>query len=124
VSTEAILVRLAPGALALALILPDGTGAAKQPPTTQSASGKTYVLPRGASLMLRLSGRWTWTEPRVSSQAIELVPVEFFADPGYRQWTVVGRRPGTATIRSAGRPACGSCGLSVRAFRVTIVVPR
>ena len=96
--------------------------AASVPRITQSQSGKTFRLAKGGRATLRLSSRWVWTQPLVSSRAIELTPVEYFVDPGYLEWEVTARARATATIRSLGKPACTGCGLSRRSFRVTIVV--
>lgn len=93
-------------------------------PITQARSGQTFhVAPHGA-LTLRLSERWLWTEPVAGSAAVELIPVDYFRDPGFREWRVVARRAGRATIRSTGRPACGACGDTARSFVVTVVVAR
>ncbi len=109
VASAALVPALAPAAPAERLI-------------TQAQSGKTFRLAKGAHATLRLSGRWSWTEPKVSSPAIELTPVLFFRDPGYSEWTLTARARGTATIRSLGTPGCVPCPLGARSFRVTIVV--
>ncbi len=89
---------------------------------TQADTGKTFHVARGHSVTLRLANRWAWSTPRASSKAIELSPVEYFVDPGFREWRIAGRARGTATIRATGKPNCTSCTLSVRRFRVTITV--
>jgi hypothetical protein len=112
-------------ALAAALAtLPVGLAAAAplEPPITQAQSGKTFRLAKGDRATLRLSGRWGWSEPKVSSRAIELTPILFFRDPGYSEWQVTARARGKATIRSFGKPGCTGCGLGTRSFRVTITV--
>ena len=81
---------------------------------TQAQSGKTYRLVNGREVSLRLSGRWGWTEPRVSGPGLELTPVMYFRDPGYSEWRVEAMARGTFTIRAAGTPA--------RRFVVTIRV--
>ena len=90
---------------------------------TPAQSGKTFHLAKGARATLRLPGRWSWTQPRVSSTAIELTPVAFFVDPGYSEWVVKARARGRATIRATGSPSCVHCGLGARSLRVTIAVP-
>src|SRR3954447_17079695 len=82
---------------------------AVRPPLTQASSGKTIRLAKGESAILRLSNRWQWGEPRVSSRAVELTPVEYFVNPGFREWTIDGRKRGRATIRSFGAPDCTTC---------------
>jgi hypothetical protein len=106
---------IAAAAAALALV----TAAS---PITQARSGRTFHVAPNGSLTLRLSERWLWTEPRVSSAAVVLTPVEYFRDPGFREWRVVARAPGRATIHARGTPACGGCGDSARRFAVTVVV--
>jgi hypothetical protein len=110
--------------LALASLVVVGASSAAPAPITQAASGKVLRLAKGDSATLRLSNRWRWSEPRVSTNAVELTPVEYFVDPGYREWTIDARTNGRATIRSLGRPHCSSCALATRRFAVTIVVSR
>ena len=81
---------------------------------TQAQSGRTYRLASGREVSLRLSGRWGWTEPRVSGPGLELTPVMYFRDPGYSEWRVQATARGTYTIRTVGTPA--------RRFVVTIRV--
>jgi hypothetical protein len=107
------------GAVALVAALGTAVGAAKRP-ITQADSGKTFRVARGGSATLRLSNNWVWTTPHRSSNAIELSPVEYFVDPGFREWRIVGRTRGKATIRATGEPNCDVC--AARRFRVTIVV--
>ena len=109
--------------LALALVVAAPAAAAPRVLITPAQTGKTLRLANGGSATLRLSGRWSWTQPRVSSAAVELTPVAFFRDPGYSEWVVHARAPGRATIRALGTPSCVRCGLGTRTLRVTIVVP-
>jgi hypothetical protein len=94
---------------------------ARRAPITYLDSGKSFALARGGEATLRLSGRWAWSYPRVSSRSVELVPVEYFRDPGFSEWIVPTAR-GSATIRSATKPGCTGCTLRARTFVVTIVV--
>ncbi len=111
------------GGVAIALLVAlDVSAAVSRPPITQRSSGKTFHLAKGESATLRLSNRWHWSTPRVSTDAVELVPVEYFVDPGFREWTIVARARGRATIRSLGKPSCSSCRLEASRFYVTIVV--
>src|SRR3954447_736033 len=118
------LTRLSPlvAALALASLAAVGVSAAAQAPITQAASGKTFHVAKGRAMTLRLSNRWHWSEPRTSTRAVELTPVEYFVDPGFREWTIQGRAQGRVTIHSLGRPNCDGCALATRRFAVTIVV--
>ena len=95
---------------------------AVRPPITQAASGKTVRLAKGEDAVLRLSNRWHWSEPRVSSNVVELTPVEYLVDPGFREWTIEARRRGRVTIRSLGRPKCPTCAQATRRFVLTVVV--
>ncbi len=106
--------------VAVASLVAVGASSAARPPITQAASGNVLRLAKGQSATLRLSNRWRWSEPRVSSSAVELTPVEYFVDPGFREWTIDARRTGRATIRSIGKPNCKTC--ATRGFHVTVVV--
>lgn len=110
---------LVAGALGLAAVL-GAAAASTRGPITQADSGKSFRVPRGGEATLRLSNRWRWSDPRASGDAIELTPVEYFVDPGFREWSIAARARGTVTIRAAGEPNCASC--TARRFRVTIVV--
>jgi hypothetical protein len=106
-------------ALVAALVIVAASAAA-QSPITQASSGKVFRVPKGDSATLRLSNRWHWTEPRVSTAGVELTPVEYFADPGFREWTIDANKLGPVTIRATGRPRCSTC--ATRHFVVTVVV--
>ena len=108
--------------VAIASLAAVGVSAAAQPPITQAASGKTFRVAKGRSMTLRLSNRWHWSDPRTSTRAVELTPVEYFVDPGFREWTIEGHARGRVTIHSFGRPNCTGCALTTRRFAVTIVV--
>jgi hypothetical protein len=97
-----------------------GVSSAAGSPITQAASGKVLLLEKGGSATLRLSNRWHWSDPHVSAKGVELTPVEYFADPGFREWTIDARKLGRATIRATGRPKCETC--TTRHFVVTVVV--
>jgi predicted secreted protein len=109
-------------ALALGCVAAAAASSADRPPITQAASGKVVRLARGENAALRLSNRWRWSEPHASTAAVELTPVEYFVDPGFREWTIDARKSGRATIRSLGRPRCSTCALETRRFAVTIDV--
>ena len=76
--------------------------ASRQLVITQSDSGKTFRLVVGADAEFHLSGRWTWSEPVVHGQAVDLVQINYFRDPGYSGWAVDPKAPGRVTIRSKG----------------------
>jgi hypothetical protein len=109
-------------ALAVGCVTAVGASSTVRPPITQAASGKTIRLAKGENATLRLSNRWHWSELRVSSNAIELTPVEYLVDPGFREWTIEARKRGRVTIRSLGRPSCSACALATRKFVLTVVV--
>jgi hypothetical protein len=106
----------------LAFIVVAGAASADTPPITQRSTGKTFHLGKGETATLRLSNRWRWTDPFVSTKAVVLTPVEYFVDPGFREWKIDARKVGRATIRSVGKPGCSACALATRSFRVTVVV--
>jgi hypothetical protein len=89
---------------------------------TQRDSGKTIVVRRSVRAVLRLSHRWRWTQPRVSTNAIRLVRVEYVRDPGFDEWVIDRNHRGIATIRSDGTPSCTSCQTKPRSFRVRLRV--
>src|SRR5512143_848441 len=101
---------LVAGAVGLAWVL-DATAGPTRRPITQADTGKTFRVALGHSATLRLANRWVWSTPHTSSKAIELTPVEYFVDPGFREWRIAGRARGTATIRATGEPNCASCTL-------------
>ncbi len=107
-------------ALALASLAAVGVSSAAQSPITQASSGKTFHVAKGRSMTLRLSNRWHWSEPSTTTRAVVLTPVEYYVDPGFREWVVSGRARGRVTIRSVGRPQCDGC--ATRRFAVTLVV--
>jgi len=109
-------------ALAIGCIAAVAAASAERPPITQAASGKTMRVARGGSMTLRLSNRWRWTDPSVSSRAVRLSEVNYLIDPGFREWIIDAHKAGRATIRSVGKPNCSTCALATRSFRVTIVV--
>jgi hypothetical protein len=73
---------------------------------TEVDSGESFTLFPGSETRLRLSGRYVWSEPTVRGDAVELARVDYFRDPGFSEWTVLGVRPGTATIAARGTPDC------------------
>jgi len=109
--------------IAVMLVVAVPASAATPPLITPAQTGKTFRIAKGKTATLRLSSKWAWTEPRVSSKAVDLTPVEFFVDPGYSEWVVTARARGKATIRATGIPQCAHCGLGAQTPRFTIVVP-
>jgi len=109
-------------AFAVACVAAVAASSATRPPITQGSTGKTFRLAKDGTMTLRLSNRWQWSDPTVSSKAVELTPVEYFVDPGFREWTIDARKSGRATIRSLGRPDCSTCAPTTRRFALTIVV--
>ena len=109
-------------ALSVAYIVAVAASSATPPPMTQRSTGKTFRLARGDTMKLRLSNRWRWSEPTVSTEAVDLTPVAYLIDPGFREWTIDAHKRGRATIRSLGKPNCSTCALATRSFRVTVVV--
>ena len=115
-------ISLVVSALAIGCVAAVAASSAVRPPITQAASGKTLRLAKGESATLRLSNRWRWSEPRVSSNDVELTPVEYFVNPGFREWTIDARKRGRVTIRSLGRPNCFGCVRTTRHFVLTLIV--
>jgi len=97
------------------------------PIITLSDSGKTYTVPSGRQLSLRLTHRYRWTSLKVSSTAVRLVPVAYIRDPGYSEWMIRTRAAGTSRISAVGYGEarvreCDPGPCSPHLFRVTIVV--
>jgi hypothetical protein len=109
-------------AFGLAAVVVVAASSATGPPITQAASGKTFRLTEGESMPLRLGNGWRWSEPHASSSAVELTPVEYLVDPGFREWTIDARHTGRATIRATGTVGCTRCALAARRFAVTVIV--
>jgi hypothetical protein len=81
---------------------------------TQRHAGRTFTLRLGREVALRLPPA-TERTPRASSRAVSLAPVEYFADPGYREWLVTAERPGRTTLTAV---------VGARTLRLTLVVRR
>jgi predicted secreted protein len=94
--------RIALTALVAALTSATAGGAEGPRIITQRDSGKQVVLRRGEEARLRLSGDWVWSTPRATRGVLRLVAVEYFVDPGFREWEIHVVRPGTATIKTVG----------------------
>jgi hypothetical protein len=108
---------LAASTLALALAV-GGSAKPLRRPITQADSGRTFRVAGGGTLTLRLSGRWAWRDPHTSSRAVRLTPVEYFVDPGFREWQIEARAPGRAVVSTLGTTEGGL----LRRFRVVILV--
>jgi hypothetical protein len=91
---------------------------------TEHDRGRTVRLAIGAEVRLRLSNTYTWTEPRVGTAGIRLVPVDYLRDPGFREWVVSASAAGTVTITSSGTPNCAegrACPNGPLEFSLTVV---
>jgi hypothetical protein len=97
-----------------------GTASPSAPPSDLPASGtaphdllltikdseRIVQLGVGGSVSVRLDGPWAWRGPLVDGNAVTVTEVNFFADPGYSEWTVVGARPGHAIVKIIGEASC------------------
>lgn len=97
------------------------------PAITAKDNGKTFTVRPSGTLTLRLPEGPHWLNPRVSGTAIRLTQVNFFRDPGYRQWSVAARSRGTAAITvvhyaATAQTGCDPGPCAPRLFRVTILV--
>jgi hypothetical protein len=63
-----------------------------------------------------LSHDYTWDEPSVDGEGLEIAPVDYLVDPGFSEWRISATRPGTAVVTAAGAPACtdADCPIPVR----------
>ena len=100
--------------LAAALAFAGAAAGGKPLSISEQDTGKRFTVRRGAHATLRLSHRWSWGDPRVSSRAVRLTQVDYFVDPGFSEWEIEAVRRGTVTISARGTPA--------RRFVVTITV--
>ena len=92
---------------------------------TEVNSGKSFTLARGSGTRLQLSGKYSWSEPTVRGDAVELARVDYFQDPGFAEWMVLAVQPGTATIAANGSPACAGeerCPDAPLRFQIEITV--
>jgi len=94
---------------------------------TLADHGKTVSLAAGDSVSVRLGGPWVWTDPVAGGGAIEVAQVNFFVDPGYSEWTVLGVQAGRATLQINGEANCPTegdtvCILGAKVFMVTFLV--
>lgn len=105
--------------LALLSITAAAASAQTRRPITQADSGKTFRMPRGEAVSLRLHGPWVWKEPKLGSRAVLLTPIYYFAYPGFQEWRVKAQRLGRATVTSIGQGK-----ETTKHFRVTIVVTK
>lgn len=92
---------------------------------TEGDSGKSFTLASGSETHLRLSGKYTWSQPTVRGDAVELTRVDYFQDPGFSEWTVLAVQRGMATIAARGNPACAGQGCPDQPlrFQLEITVP-
>ena len=87
---------------------------------TETDSGRCFSARPGSTAQLRLP--YGWSAPRSSGAAIQLIPIEYFRDPGYSAWVVRAVKSGSSTI-SASRPCTGAdCAKAEMTFEVTIAV--
>jgi predicted secreted protein len=92
---------------------------------TEADSGESFMLRAVSETRLRLSGKYDWNEPTVRGQALELIRVDYFQDPGFSEWMLRAVRPGTATITARGTSACAGqepCPAAPLRFRIEITV--
>jgi predicted secreted protein len=73
---------------------------------TEVDRGGSFMLAVGSETALRLSANYTWSEPTVRGDAVELARVDYLQDPGFSEWMVVAARAGTASVTAVGTPAC------------------
>jgi hypothetical protein len=111
----------------------EGGGGGQVPPPreapgtiTEADAGESFTLSVGTETILRLSSEYTWSEPAVRGDAVELTRVDYIQDPGFSEWLVRGLQPGMTTIAAEGTPACAGqegCADEPLRFQVTITVP-
>jgi predicted secreted protein len=95
---------------------------ATKPVLTEIDSGRCLKLVVGQTAELRLAGNYSWSMPEPSGDAVELIPLTFFRDPGYAAWEVRAVRSGTSAISASGSCLATDCAKPTSAFSVTIAV--
>lgn len=93
---------------------------------TEDDSGESFTLASGSETELQLSGEYSWSEPTVRGDAVQLTRVDYFQDPGFSEWLIRAVQPGTATIAASGTPDCTGqpgCPEAPLRFQVEITVP-
>ena len=98
---------------------PDGAGSGAV--ITEADSGTHVRLSPGEAVVLRLGGGYTWDDPESDGDSVELAPVDYFQDPGFREWAVQAIRPGTTVITAVCTPAA-ECPEQLRTFELTVTV--
>ena len=85
-----------------------GTGNSASPPdvVTEDHDGETIALPQEGFVRLQLSSDWVWDEPEVDGTSIELIRVDYLADPGFQEWEVQVLAPGVSNVSTRGYPNC------------------
>jgi predicted secreted protein len=105
------------------LLVSATASAARQLVITERDSGKTFTVRRGGQLTLRLSSSYRWTGPKVKGRAIRLVPVDYFVDPGFREWEIHAVALGRTRITATGvDQSCSATPCAQRRFRVVVAV--
>ena len=92
---------------------------------TEADGGGSFTLALGSETTLRLSADYTWSEPTVRGDSVELARVDYLQDPGFSEWMVVAARAGTASVTAVGTPACADqegCPDEPLRFRVELTV--
>ncbi|MFA9431824.1 hypothetical protein [Egicoccus sp. AB-alg2] len=72
---------------------------------TEDDDGRTIPLTVGDLLVVRLSSAWSWDQAGATG-ALEITPVDHFADPGYAEWHVTAGAAGPAELAFDGSPNC------------------
>ncbi|MBY5161734.1 hypothetical protein [Salsipaludibacter albus] len=62
------------------------------------ADAGTYALEAETSVAVRLDREHDWDEPIVEGDAVEVTRTAFESDPGYDEYEVRARAPGTAAV--------------------------
>lgn len=90
---------------------------------TEADSGMVVSLAVGESVALRLSNRYTWSQPQATGGAVRVAAGAPAA--AYHEWIVTAVARGSATVTSGGRVACSPgdvCPGAILAFSLAITV--
>ena len=72
---------------------------------TLADDGRTVTVRLATSVSLRLQPTAQWTTAASSNANVEVVPLAFRTDPGYREWDLRLKAPGRATVMAVGPDA-------------------
>jgi hypothetical protein len=74
---------------------------------TEEHGGATVELSSTDSATIQLSSAWAWDLADQTGDAVDPVPVNYAADPGFYEWEIQPRGAGESVLTFAGNSNCG-----------------